>query len=98
MDLGDDRVAKAIRIRSLIVFHVSKLQANLLSLRKLLSNGLNMRFHVNECIVKGVNGNMVAVAQHTCKLYQMTFMEICGVDVANFVHLRAGVIHVGKVG
>ena len=36
------------------VLHVPKLQANLLLVNKFLSNGLKVRFHVNECIVGGL--------------------------------------------
>ena len=42
------------------VLHVLKLQANLLSVNKLVSKGLKVRFHVNDFIVGGANGDTVA--------------------------------------
>ena len=106
--LGDDSVAKAIRIGSIVVgvktrgirnkvhiidvLYVPKLQANLLSVSKLLLNGLKVQFLVNECIVGGANGDVVVIAQCEGNLYQMTFMEVCVGDAANFVrlHVRGG--------
>jgi hypothetical protein len=91
MRLGDDIVAKAIGMESIVigvetknirnevrityVFHMPKLQANLFSVSKLLSNGLNVQFHV-----------MVAIVRRKGSLYQMTFTEVCEVDATNFVH------------
>lgn len=78
MHLGDDRVSKTIGMGFIIVgietrgkaniihlmnvVHMPKLQANLLSVSKFLSNRLKIRFHVNKCIVRGVNGNIVVIA------------------------------------
>jgi len=100
--LGDDIVAKAIGMESIVigvemknirnevrityVFHMPKLQANLFLVSKLLSNGLSVQFHVNECIVGGANDVMVAIDQRKGSLYQMTFTEVCEVDATNFVH------------
>ena len=77
--LGDGRLAKAIGMGSIVVgveirgktttirirdvLHVPKLQANLLSLSKFLSKGLNDCFHVNECVVGGANGDVVEIAR-----------------------------------
>ena len=39
-----------------------KLQANLLLVSKLLSNGLTVQILVNECNVEGANNDVVAIA------------------------------------
>ena len=39
------------------VLHVSKLQANLLSMSKFVSNCLKVQFNLNECIVKSTGGS-----------------------------------------
>jgi hypothetical protein len=104
--LGDGSVTEAIKMGSIVagvetrgktttncitnMLHVPKLQANLLSLSKFLSKGLKVQFHVNECFVEDVNGNMVEITQCKGNLYLMTFKEVCGANLANFVHPRTG--------
>ena len=77
--LGNDSVVETIVIRSIVinvemkgkmnkicitnVLHMLKLQANSLLVSKLLLNEMKMWFHVNECIVGGANGDMIAIAQ-----------------------------------
>ena len=108
--LSEDSVAKAIGMEFIVVgvetrgirkricitdvLYVPMLQANLLSVSKLLLNGLKVQFLANKCIVGGANGDMVAIAWHERNLYQMTFSEACGVDVANFVcsHVGGGLV------
>lgn len=51
-----------IRIRITDVLHLPKLQANLLSVNKLLSHGMKVKFDVNECIVRGANDEVVVIA------------------------------------
>jgi len=54
------------KIKKLIikdVFHVSNLQAKLLMVSKVLSRGLRMEFTYNKCIVKSVQGEVVAMAR-----------------------------------
>ena len=72
------------------VLHMPNLQANLLLVSKLLSNGLRMQFHINECIVGGANGDVIAIAQLEENLYQMTFTEVYKTNVANFMRSRVG--------
>lgn len=76
--LGDGSVGEAIGMVSIVVgvktrskkttihisnvLHVSKLQANLLLMSKLLSKGLKVQYYANECIVEGINNDMVAIA------------------------------------
>ena len=43
---------------------VSKLQANLLLISKLLLNGLKMQFNLNECIVKDPDGEVIVMGLH----------------------------------
>ena len=76
--LSEDSVAKAIGMEFIVVgvetrgirkricitdvLYVPMLQANLLSVSKLLLNGLKVQFLANKCIVGGANGDMVAIA------------------------------------
>lgn len=106
MRMSDDSMTEAIRMGSFVigvetrgkmtricitnVLHVPKLQVNLLSASKFLSNGFKVQLHVNDCIVGGENGNVVAIAQHEGNKYQMTFTEVCGADAANFMRSCAG--------
>lgn len=75
--LGDDSIAEAIGIGSIIVgiemrgktariyimnmLHVLKLHTNLVSVSKLLLKGLKVQFDINRCIVGGANGDVVAI-------------------------------------
>ena len=86
--VGVEARGKATTIRITDVLHVPKLQANLLSVSKLLSKGLKVFFHVNECIVEGANGDVVAIARREGSLYEMCFKEVCGANSGDFVHLR----------
>ena len=88
--VGVETRGKATTIRITDVLHVPKLQANLLSVSKLVSKGLKVRFHMNECIVGGANGDTVAIARREDNLYQMTFTEVHGAHSANSEHSRAG--------
>lgn len=45
-------------------------------------------FHVNKSILGGANVDIVGIAKWI--LYQMTFIEICKLDVPNFEHSYAG--------
>ena len=45
---------KTTRSHFMDLLHMPKLQANLFSTSKFLSNGLKVRFHVNKCIVRDV--------------------------------------------
>ena len=47
---------KIKRVHIKIFLYVSKLQANLLSVSKVLWNGMKMQFSLNECIVRGLDG------------------------------------------
>ena len=78
------------RIRIMDEFYDPRLQTNLLLACNILSNGLKVYFHINECIAGGASGNVVAIARHEGKFYQMTFTEACSANVANFVILHTG--------
>ena len=60
-----------------------KLQANLLSVSKLLSNGLKMQFNLNECIVRGPDGEMIVMKLRKDNLYKMNFTKVHRTDAAN---------------
>lgn len=78
--LGDKIVDKATRVRSIVVgvetrrktnrihitnvLHVPKRQANSLSVSKLLSKMLKVQLLINECIVRGANGDVVVKYKH----------------------------------
>ena len=67
-----------------------KLQANMLLVNKILSMGLKVQFHVNECIVGGAIGHVVAVDRRKRNLYLMTFTKVCRADSSDFGHSRMG--------
>ena len=62
-----------------------KLQANLLSVSKLLSNGLKMHFNLNECIVRGPNGEVNVIKLHNGNLYEINFNNVHKANVADLV-------------
>ena len=72
---------KIKRIHIKDVLHVPKLQANLLSVSKFLSNGLKMQFNLNEYIVRGLDGEVNAIGLHNDILYKIIFTKVYG---ANF--------------
>ena len=88
--VGVETRGKATTIRITDLLHMPKLQVNLLSVSKLVSKGLKVRFHVNECIVGDANGDTVAIAPRKGNLYHMTFKEIHGAHSANSEHSCAG--------
>jgi transposase InsO family protein len=98
--MGDDSIVQAIGMGTIVVevmtngqtkririkdaLHVPKLHANLLSVSKLLSSGLKVKFHMNECIVKTRDGKVVAIAPREGNLYKMAFTKVHeGADVVN---------------
>ena len=90
--LGNDSMAEAIGMGCIVVrvemrgklyiicitnvLQVPKLQANLLSVNKLLWNGLRKRLNVNECIVGGVNGDVATIARRGKKMDQIIFTKV----------------------
>jgi hypothetical protein len=72
---------KRIRIKD--VLHVPKLDANLLSVSKILSSGCKVQFNMNERIVSAFDGEVIAIALRDGNLYQMTFTKVCEMHVAN---------------
>lgn len=55
---------------------------------KPLSNGSKIQFQVNKCIVGDANNDVVIIAQCEENVYQITFIEVCGANAANFVRSR----------
>ena len=52
---------KINQIRITYVLHVPKLYSNLLSVNKLVSNGLKVQFNLSECIIKSCNDEIIAI-------------------------------------
>ena len=73
--------SKKIRIKD--VLHVPKLHANLLSVSKLVSSGMKMQFNVDGCTLRAPNEDVLSVAPREDNLYQVTFTNVHGVNVAN---------------
>lgn len=53
-----------------------------------MSNRLKVQFFINECILRGVNDDRVAIAQCKRNLYQ--FMEVYVANAAKFEHSHEG--------
>ena len=62
-----------------------KLQANLLSVSKLVIGGMKVQFNVDGCTLKAPNGDVIAVAPCEGNLYQVSFNKVLEVDAANLV-------------
>lgn len=65
------------------VFHIAKLQANLLSMSKLMLSGLKVYFNMDGCIVSALSGEFVVRASHEGNLYQITFSKMHVIDEVN---------------
>lgn len=103
--LDDDSVVEAIRMGCIIdeiivkdkikiiciknTFHVPKLQANLLSVNKLLLDGLKVQFNLNEYIVRGPDREVNVIGLHKGNLYETQFSKVHGADVANLAQSMA---------
>lgn len=74
---------KRMHIKSIL--HVPMLQANLLLGSKLLSNGLKLQFNLNECNVRGPNGNVIAMGLDNGNLYKIKLTNVHGTDVADLI-------------
>lgn len=74
------------RICSKNAFYVSKFHVNFFNVRKLVSNGLSIRFNLNKCIVKSCNGEVIMNAPHECKLYKINFMKVHKADATNLMY------------
>lgn len=97
--LSDDSVVDAVGVGSIVVemlvrghlkkvtikdvLHVPKMQANLLSVSKLMSSGLKVQFNVDGCTLRAPNGYVLAVAPCGNNLYQVTFRKVHEADAAN---------------
>lgn len=72
---------KIRRVRIKDALHMPKLQANLLPLSKFLSNGLKVQFNLKECVMKGPDGEVIAMGLHNGNLYNL--YKIHGVDATH---------------
>lgn len=99
--LGDDSVVEAVGVGSIVVevlvggrskririknsLHVPKLQANLLSVSKLVSSGMKVQFNMDGCTLRAPNGEVLAVAPLEGNLYEVTFTKVHEADAAHLV-------------
>jgi hypothetical protein len=106
MHLGDNSVVQIIGMGSIIleailkdkinqfcikhVLHAPKLHANLLSISKLVSNGLKVQFNLNKCIVKFCDGEVIANAPRKQNMYEINFVEVHEVEATNLVQPLVG--------
>ena len=65
------------------ILHVPKLQENLLSVNKFLSNRLELKFNLNKRLIKAPNDEVVAITLCECKLYQMNSIKMYTKDAGN---------------
>lgn len=101
MHLEGDNVVEAIRMESIVVevivrgkinqirikdvLYMPKLQANLVSVSKLVSNGLTMPFNLNKCFVNICDDETIAIALPEDNLYETNSMKVHEANVANLV-------------
>ena len=71
------------------VRHMPDLNANLLSVSKLISKGLKMHFNSLGCVPRASNGEMLAVATLESNLYQLDTKVMHGVETTSLAHLEA---------
>ena len=64
---------------------VPKLQANLLSVSKLVLNNLKVQFNLNKYFVKVCGGEAIAIVPHINNLYLMNFTKVHEADAVNLV-------------
>ena len=57
---------------------------------KLVSNGLKIKFNLNEYIVKFCNGKAIAIAPRERNLYEINFVKVHEAEAANLVQFPTG--------
>ena len=67
------------------MLYVPKLHANLLLMNKLVSNGIEVNFNINEYIVKYCNGEAVRIAPRECSMYEINFVKVHKTEATNLV-------------
>ena len=73
-------VLRKIRIQDAL--HVPKLHANLLSVSKLVAQGLRVQFNNQGCILVARSGEMIVTAPKVGNLYQLEFKTVNGSSTA----------------
>lgn len=102
--LDDNNIVQTIWMRSIVVksileskinqihiknvLYVPKLHANLLSVNKLMSNGLNVQFNLNEWIVKSYNDEVIAIIPRKCNLYEINFVKVHEAETTNLMQFQ----------
>ena len=85
---------KIKRIHIIDSFHMPKLQADLISMSKLLSNGLNVDFNLIESIMRSQDGKVISMGLLNGNLYEMDFKKVQNRDAVNLVHHGRKMVHV----
>lgn len=67
------------------IFYVSKLQANTLSVSKLLSNELKAQLNLNECIIRGPDKEVIVIGLCKSNLYEINSTNVHGGDATNLI-------------
>ena len=76
-------IMNQIRIKDM--HYVPKLHPNLLSVSKIVLNGLKAHFNLNEYIVKSCNGEAIVIAPRERNFYEINFVKVHEAKVANLV-------------
>lgn len=71
-------------------FNVSKLHANLLSVSKIISNGLKIQINLNKCIKKYCDGEAIMITPRKDILYEIIFFKMHKVDATNLMQSPVG--------
>lgn len=101
MHLGDDSVVEAVGAGLIVIkvpmrgclkkitikdaLRVPKLQGKLLSISKLVANGVKVQFIVDGCVLRAPNRDFLAIAPCEGNLYQVTFTKLHEADATNVV-------------
>lgn len=56
---------------------------------KVMSNGLNVHFSLNECIIKFCDDKVIVITPSKGNLYKMNFIKVHGADASNLVQSSA---------
>src|SRR6476646_2983791 len=80
---------QVMKIRIHDVLHMPKLNANLLSVSKLVSRGLKVHFNMMGCVVWARDGEMLALTRMEANLYHLELKGVNGAEVSSLAHTSA---------
>ena len=72
------------------MLYTPKLHANLLSVSKLVSNGLKLQLNLNACIVKSCDVKAITIVPCERNLYEINFMKVHEAETINLVQSPTG--------